>query len=177
MTMPGIEFAAVARRLSCESFARSEGLRLVRGRITCPFHAGADGYNMAFYADGRAHCHRCGRTADVVQLASAVWGMNQRDTAAELNRRFKLGLTGETVTQAEQDRREQARQEARDLRERIRRAEVREWGEACEAERTARERLEGFGEADAETEAFTSALRRLCEAQLRADNLQAARGR
>lgn len=170
-----IEFSAVARRLACKEFAEAEGLKMRGGRAVCPFHAGADGYNLAFYPDGRAHCHRCGRTADVVQLASAVWGMNQRDTAVELNRRFKLGLTGETVTQAEQDRREQARQEARDLREQIRRAEVREWGEACEAERTARERLERFGEADAETAAFTSALRRLCEAQLRADNLQAAR--
>lgn len=173
--MAGIEFADVARLLDCKTFAEAEGLRMRGGRAVCPFHAGADGYNLAFKPSGRCHCYRCHKTADVVQLASAVWHTNQRDAAQELNARFKLGLTGESMTPAERDRREQARKEARDLQQRIKQAEAQEWSAACDAERAAQAAIERFTEADADTPAFDQALTRLCAAQLRCEVLQAAR--
>lgn len=173
--MAGIEFQVVARLLSCREFAEAEGLRMRGGRTVCPFHAGADGYNLAFYGDGRCHCHRCGRTADVVQLAAATWHVGQREAAAELNARFKLGLAGETMTQAERDRRDQARRDEKARREAEREAEAREWASACEAEQSARHAIEQYTEADADKAEFSQALQRLCAAQQRCDMLEAAR--
>lgn len=97
-----IEFADVARLLSCREFAAAEGMKMRGGRAVCPFHAGADGYNLAFYErDGRCHCFKCGATADVVQLAAAVWSCSQVEAAGELNRRYNLRLDGRTPTAAE----------------------------------------------------------------------------
>lgn len=91
--MAGIEFKAVAAALSCREFAEGEGMKMRGGRAVCPFHAGADGYNLAFYErDGRCHCFKCGATADTVQLAAAVWRCSQVDAADELNRRYNLRL-------------------------------------------------------------------------------------
>lgn len=114
--MPGIEFRDVARLLGCKEFAEAEGLKLRGGRAVCVFHAGADGYNLAFYPDGKCHCHKCGRTADVVQLAAAVWSCNQREAASELNRRYRLGLDGKRLTAAEVDKLHH-RQRQRDVRQ------------------------------------------------------------
>ena len=175
--MASIEFKDVARLLSCRQFAEAEGLRIQGGRLQCPFHGGHH-YNLAFCNDGqRVYCHKCGRSGDVVGLAAAVWHTSQRDAAVELNERFKLGLTGETLTPAERDRREQAREEARDLQRRIKQTEAQEWSAACDAEKAAQAAIERFTEADADTPAFDQALKRLCKAQLRCDVLQAARAR
>lgn len=174
--MAGIEFSDVARLLTCREFAEAEGMKIRGGRCVCPFHAGAHNFNLAFVNDGRrVYCHKCGRSGDVVTLAAAVWRMTQRDAAAELNERFKLGLSGETLTQAERDRREQARQRERDLREAEHKAEARAWSAACDAERAAQAAIERFTEADADGAEFDQALKRLCEAQQRCELLQAAR--
>lgn len=172
--MAGIEFRDVARLVSCRDVAEAEGLQIRHNRIACPFHNGT-GYNFALYDDGRGHCFVCGRDADSVALAAAVWHTNQRDAAVEMNARFRLGLTGESMTPAERDRREQARKEARDLQQRIKQAEAQEWSAACDAERAAQAAIERFTEADADTPAFDQALTRLCAAQLRCEVLQAAR--
>jgi len=169
-----IEFKDVARALSCREFAEMEMEVNRAGRARCPFHGGHN-FNFAFYEDGRGHCFKCGRTADVVQLASAVWHMEQREAAEELNSMFRLGLTSETVTPAERERREQARQEARYLREMVRRSEVEEWSRACEDERAARAAMERFTEADVDKAEFNQALQRLATAQQHCDVLAAAR--
>ena len=171
--MAGIEFKDVARLLSCREFAEAEGLRMRGGRGVCPFHAGAHNYNLAFKPDGHCYCYKCGRVADVVQYASAVWRCSQLDAAAELNERFHLGLAGESLTDAERERRRRDRERARDLQMLKRRAEAAEWSAACDAERAARAALERFTEADAETPAFDLALKRLADAQMRCELLQA----
>lgn len=173
--MPGIEFKDVARLLTCRSFAEAEGMKLRGGRAVCPFHSGADGFNLAFMADGHCHCHRCGRTADVVQLAAAVWRLPQREAAAELNQRFHLGLEAEAVNAAELERRRRDRERERAAQVRRRRAEAVEWSAACDAERDARRALERFTEAEADTPAFNAALKRLADAQMRCELLQAER--
>lgn len=175
LTVPGIEFRDLARLLSCREFAEAEGMRMRGGRTVCPFHAGATGFNLAFYGDGRAHCHKCGRTADVVQLAAAVWNTDQRSAAAELNQRFKLGLAGERLTAADVTRRAADRQRERDLQQAEREADAQEWSAACDAERAAQRAVERFTEADADGAAFDQALQRLCAARLRCDVLQAER--
>lgn len=173
--MAGIEFADVARLLDCRTFAEAEGMKMRGGRAVCPFHAGADGYNMAFKPSGRCYCYRCHKTADVVQLAAAVWSVPQIEAAAELNERFKLGLSAETMTPSERDRREQARREARELRERVKLAENAEWARACEEEQAAQAAIEQFTLADAGKIEFDQAWRRLGAAKLRCDVLHAAR--
>lgn len=172
--MAGIDFKSVARLVSCRDVCEFEGLAIRHNRIACPFHGGK-GYNFALYDDGRGHCFVCGRDADSVGLAAAVWRMNQRDAAVELNARFNLGLTGETLTPTERERREQARREARDLQERVKRAEAQEWSAACDAERAAQAAIERFTAADADKPEFNQALQRLCTAQLHCEMLQAAR--
>ena len=77
------------------------------------------------------------------------------------------------MSETEIERRKQARREAREKQERVRRAEIEEWSAACDAEREARQAVERFTEADADTAAFDLALQRMCEAQMRADVLQA----
>ena len=173
--MAGIEFKDVARLVSCRAFAEAEGLTIRQNRIACPLHGGKD-YNFALYDDGRGHCFVCGRDADSVQLAAAVWRTNQRDAAVELNERFKLGLQAETMSSAERDRREQARKEAQELQKRVKQAEAQEFSAACDAERAAQRDIERFSIEDADKPAFDQALQRLCAAQLRCDVLQAATG-
>lgn len=172
--MAGIEFKDVSRLLSCREFAEAEGLPIRGGRTRCPLHGGRN-FNFALLDDGRAYCHVCHRAADVVQLAAAVWHMSQRDAAVELNERFHLGLAGESLTDAERERRRRDRERARDLQILKRRAEAAEWSAACDAERAARAALERFTEADAETPAFDLALKRLADAQMQCELLQAER--
>ena len=173
--MAGIEFRDGARLVSCRDFAEAEGLTIRNNRIACPFHGGKN-YNFALFDDGRGHCFVCGRDADSVRLAAAVWRTNQRDAAVELNERFRLGLQAETMTQAERDRREQARNEARELQKRVKQAEAQEYSAACDDERTAQREIEQFSIEDADKPAFDQALQRLCAAQLRCDVLQVATG-
>ena len=99
-----IEFKKLARVLSCREFAEAEMELGKNGRARCPFHGGHN-YNLAFYdRDGKCHCHKCGRTADVVQLASAVWAIPQIEAADELNRMFSLGLDHQTATPEDRQR-------------------------------------------------------------------------
>lgn len=124
-----IEFADVARLLSCREFAEGEGMKMRGGRAVCPFHAGADGYNLAFYErDGRCHCFKCGTTADVVKLASSVWSCSQVEAADELNRRYDLRLD-KAPTAAEADAWQRKRRQ-RDDKQQAAEAAV----EAAEAE-------------------------------------------
>lgn len=109
--MARIEFAAVARVLTCREFAEAEGMKMRGGRAQCPFHGG-EHYNLKFFDDGRCYCHVCHETADVVKLASAVWHTSQRDAAVELNERFKLGLKPTDGQQARRSARDVAREEA-----------------------------------------------------------------
>lgn len=172
--MPAIEFRDVARAVTCEDLARAEGLEIRHGRIQCPLHGG---HNFNFKlggTSGRGYCFKCGRYADSVSLAAALWHVSQREAAEELNVRFNLGLAPATVTAAERERREAARQRERDLRQREHEQDMREWSAACEAERDAQLAIEHFTVADVEGTAFTSALKRLCDAQTRCDVLAAA---
>lgn len=172
--MPAIEFKDVARAVTCEDLARAEGLAVRNGRIQCPFHAGRNFNFRLGGTTGRGYCFKCGRYGDAVSLAAALWHVSQREAAEELNVRFNLGLAPATVTAAERERREAERQRERDLRQREHEQDVREWSEACEAERAAQLAIERFTVADVEGTAFTSALKRLCDAQLRVDVLAAA---
>lgn len=172
--VPAIEFRDVARAVTCEDLARAEGLEIRHGRIQCPLHGG---HNFNFKlggTTGRGYCFKCGRYADSVSLAAALWHVSQREAAEELNMRFNLGLAPATVTAAERERRDATRQRERDLRERERKKAVQEWGEACEAERAAQQAIERFTEADVDKAEFNQALQRLCAAQLRCEMLQAA---
>ena len=172
--MPDIEFKDVARAVTCEDLARAEGLEIRHGRIQCPLHGG---HNFNFKlggTTGRGYCFKCGRYADSVSLAAALWHVSQREAAEELNVRFNLGLAPATVTAAERERREAARRSERDLQQREHEQDVREWSEACEAERAAQLAIERFTVADVEGTAFTSALKRLCDAQTRCEVLAAA---
>lgn len=164
--VPAIEFKDVARAVTCEDLARAEGLAVRNGRIACPLHGG---HNFNFKlggTSGRGYCFKCGRYADSVSLAAALWHVSQREAAEELNVRFNLGLAPATVTAAERERREAARQREHEQ-------DMREWSAACEAERDAQLAIEHFTVADVEGTAFTSALKRLCDAQTRCDVLAA----
>ena len=97
-----IEFKDVARLLSCKEFAEAEGLRIQHKRAQCPFHSGVH-FNLQFFDDGRCYCHVCHQTADVVQLAAAVWHCSQMEAADALNKRFNLHLDGKAPTAAETD--------------------------------------------------------------------------
>ena len=106
-----ISFRELANLVTCREFAERT-LEIKNNRIRCPFrdgHAGRD-YNMAFTPDGHAHCFVCHRTADVVQLAAAVWNVGQVEAAAELNTMFNLGLDRKTATEADKERWRQDRQ-------------------------------------------------------------------
>ena len=175
--MAGIEFRDVAALLTCREFAATCGMRIQGGRLQCPFHGGHN-FNCALVNGGRrVYCYKCGRSGDVVTLAAAVWHTDQRSAAEELNERFKLGLAGQTVTPAERERREQERREAREQAEQAKRAEVQEWSKACDDERAAEAALRRFTEADADSAEFDQALRRLGQARMRADVLDACTGR
>lgn len=171
--MPGgIEFRDLARLLSCREFAEAEGLPVRNNRLVCPFHGG-ENFNLQILRDGKVRCYTCGAHGDVVDLAAAVWRINKRDAAVELNERFKLGLSGESLTQTERDRREQARREARELKEMIKQAEAQAWSDACEEERAAQQAIERFTVTDADGPEFDAALRRLSAAHQRCNELQA----
>ena len=116
LSVAAIEFSDVAAALSCEQFARQE-LEMRGRRAKCPWCPNPEHYNLAFLPDGKAYCHKCHKGGDVVTLAAAVWHMSQREAAAELNTRFKLGLGAETVTAADLERRRAARQADRERRE------------------------------------------------------------
>ncbi len=161
--MPGLEFADVARLVSAEQFARRE-MRLVRGRAQCPFHGG-EHFNLAFYRDGRCHCFQCNKTADVVQLAAAVWHTSQVEAAQLLNEDFNLGLTGSVPTNEQRQQRQRDR-EARAAAEQARRDE---WGRLCDEERAAQTAIERFTVDDADRPEFNQALARLCAAQTAVD--------
>ena len=132
-----IEFKAVAAALSCREFAEAEMEIGKNGRAKCPFHGGHN-FNLAFYdRDGKCHCHKCGRTADVVQLASAVWAIPQIEAADELNRMFHLGLDHQTTPEDRQ--RWQRRVDQRDAERAEREAAVAEAEEKLAAARAAAE--------------------------------------
>ena len=111
-----IEFKDVARALSCKEFAAAELTVNRSGRVPCPFHGGTHG-NLAVYdfdRGGRCHCFQCGRTADVVQLAAAVWHVSQVEAAEMLNERFCLGLDDAKATAEDRERWRQDRQRRED---------------------------------------------------------------
>ena len=170
----GIDFKAVADAMTAEQFARHE-LQMRGNRARCPFNPHEARYNLSFMPNGRAFCFSCQMAYDTVQLAAKTWNVSQLDAARQLNDVYRLGVSAETMTQAERDRREQARREARELQERVKQAENAEWARACEAEQAAQAEIERFTPADVDKIEFDQALRRLCAAQLRCEVLQAAR--
>lgn len=101
MLIVAIEFANVARLLSCREFVEGEGMKMRGGRAACPFHGG-EHYNLQFFDDGRCYCHVCHKAADVVQLAAAVWRCSQVEAADDLNKRYNLRLD-KAPTAAEAD--------------------------------------------------------------------------
>lgn len=166
--MSGIEFAEIAARLDCATFAARE-MRVSHGRAQCPFHGG-ERFNLQFFPrDGRCYCHVCHRTADVVQLAAAVWHTNQLDAARILNEEFSLGVDAGTPT----DEQRQRRQRDREQHEADERAAREAWARACSEEQAAQRAIERFSVEDAEKPEFTRALTRLCEAQQLCDVLWA----
>lgn len=157
--MPGIEFSEIARLLSCEEFARHE-MQLRGKRAQCPFHGGKN-FNLAFYPDGRCHCFSCGRTADVVQLAAAVWHTNQLDAARLLNDDYNLGLTGSVPT----DEQRRQRQRERDRREADEQRQREQWARAADDLREAEQAAGQFTIADADNPSTWAAIARLSAAQ------------
>ena len=163
--MPGIDFRAIADAMTAEQFARHE-LQMHGNRAKCPWCDNPQHYNLAFYAaDGKAHCHKCGRTVDVVGLAAKVWNTNQLDAARQLNDVYQLGVTAETMTQAERERREQARQRERQQHEAAKQAERAQWSAAADDLRKAEQATAGFTLADADNPATWAAVARLGAAQ------------
>lgn len=126
MLIVAIEFADVARLLTCREFAEAE-MDLRGGRSKCPFHGG-EHYNLQFFDDGRCYCHVCHKAADVVQLAAAVWSCSQVEAADELNKRYNLRLD-KAPTAAETDAWQRKRRQ-RDNKQQAAEAAV----EAAEAE-------------------------------------------
>lgn len=169
--MAGIEFAELARALGCEEFARRE-MRMRGKRAQCPFHGG-EHFNLQFFDDGRCHCHVCHRTADVVQLAAAVWRTNQLDAARMLNDEFSLGLTDSTPT----DEQRQRRQREREARAAAEQAERDEWGAAADSLREAERATAAFTAADADKPSTWAAVAQLGKAQDKWHALQACAGR
>lgn len=167
-TMPGLEFADVARALTCEEFARHE-MDLRGNRAKCPFHGG-EHFNLQFFKrDGRCHCHVCHRTADVVQLAAAVWNIGQLEAARQLNSEFNLGLMDGTPT----DEQRQQRQRERERRAAAERAEREAGAAAAEELREAERAAAGFTVADADNPATWAAVARMGAALDRWNAMQA----
>lgn len=154
--MAGVEFAEIAARLDCATFAARE-MRVVRGRAQCPFHGG-EHFNLQFFKrDGRCHCHVCHRTADVVQLAAAVWHVSQLDAARMLDDDFNLGVGAGMPT----DEQRQRRQREREQREAAEQAARAEWGAAADELREAEQAAAGFTLADADNPATWAAVARM----------------
>lgn len=160
--MPWIQFSDVAQALSCADFARHE-MRMQGKRAQCPFHGG-EHFNLQFFGDGRAYCHVCHRSANVVQLAAAVWRTNLHDAAVELNQRFRLGLETDAVDGAELDRRRAEREAARQAEAEARAARMLEYNNAADELREAERALLRRSDTDWTPE-LTAAVKRLARAQ------------
>ena len=162
-TMPGIEFSEIARLLSCEEFARHE-MQLRGKRAQCPFHGGKN-FNLAFYPkgtkDGKCFCFKCGRAADVVQLAAAVWHTDLVTAANMLNDEYHLGLTSSTPT----DEQRQCRQREREQRESDAQRQREQWARAADDLREAEQAAGQFTIADADNPSTWAAIARLSAAQ------------
>lgn len=170
--MAGIDFDAVKAAITCEDFARAEGLRLKARRAVCPFHPGADGHNLAFKPSGCCYCYVCHKTADVIQLAAAVWGTNQLEAAMLLNERFKLGLNDGSMTAEDVARKRRERQRQREIQEQTRKAKAAEMGAAADDLREAEAAMLRFSPDD-DGPAYRQALSRLGQAKDRWEMLQA----
>ena len=168
--MPGLEFADVAAALTAEQFARHE-MQMRGKRAKCPFHGG-EHYNLQFFSDGKCYCHVCHKSADVVQLAAAVWHTNQLDAARLLNDDFNLGLTGSVPT----DEQRRQRQRERDQREREAQRQREAWTAAADDLREAERVTDGLTLADADNPATWAAVARLGKAQDTWHAMQACAG-
>lgn len=167
MTLPGLEFADVARALTCEAFARRE-MKLRGNRAQCPFHGG-ENYNLQFFRDGHCYCHVCHKSGDVVQLAAAVWRVSQLDAARMLNDDFNLGLCAGSPTADERQR----RQREREAREAAEQAERAAWSNAADDLREAERATAVLTVDDADKVATWAAVARLGTAQDRWNALRA----
>lgn len=176
LTMPGIDFDAVARAITCQTFAKSEMVLNRAGRAQCPFHGGRD-HNLAFYNNGKCHCFVCGRTANSVQLAGAVWRLSELDAARELSEQFNLGISTERMTAEERARRDAERAAERARKAEDLRRERAAWGRAADNLRNAERDLWTYQIGDVDKPAFGVALMRFSIAQDRWSNLWATAGR
>ena len=73
-----------------EVVERYTGQRIVRNRIRCPMHNGAD-RNMRIYRNSY-HCFVCHATGDVIQFVQSVLGLSFQDAMKRLNEDFGLHL-------------------------------------------------------------------------------------
>ena len=98
-----------------------------RKRIRCPFHQGQD-FNLALYQN-RFKCFVCGESGDVISFVMKLQNIDFKETCAQLDRDFNLGLhIGESRTL----------RQAYDAQKRC--EEAAKEREKAEAERAARER-------------------------------------
>ena len=73
-----------------EVVERYTGQRIVRNRIRCPMHNGAD-RNMRIYPKSY-YCWVCHAAGDQIQFVQSVCGLSFQDAMRRLNEDFKLGL-------------------------------------------------------------------------------------
>lgn len=76
--------------------------RIVRDRIRCPVHNGAD-RNMRVYPNSY-YCWVCHATGDVIQFVQSVTGDSFQDAMRRLNQDFNLNLPLDGEPQTEADR-------------------------------------------------------------------------
>lgn len=115
--MAWIDFSQLRQLVTCRDVAEHEGLEIDRsGRTRCPWCASAASrFNLAFNADGTAHCYRCGETHDAIDLAQRLWRVSKADAARQLITIFKLGVSDEKPDDEQRQQRRQQRED--ELRE------------------------------------------------------------
>lgn len=90
----------IKARVSLPDALDRYGVRMVRDRMPCFLHGGAD-RNMRVY-DQRAYCYVCHRYADVVDFVMYAFGINYTDALIKIDQDFSLGLTGATLDRQKQ---------------------------------------------------------------------------
>ena len=87
-----VDYASIIKSwLSMREVAeRYTGQQIVRNRIKCPMHNGAD-RNMRIYPKSY-YCWVCHAAGDQIQFVQSVLGLSFQDAMKRLNDDFKLGL-------------------------------------------------------------------------------------
>lgn len=108
-----IDFKAVAQAVTAREVAEFERLDIDKtGRCKCPWCPSTTSRrNLAFNADGTAHCYRCHETHDAIDLAQRLWRVSKADAARQLITIFKLGVSDEKPDAEQRQQREAERAE------------------------------------------------------------------